>query len=1034
MNISDVRLTLYALLSSIEADLRQVIRTEILPQKSDLSFIKNKVVQKKICERYLKAHSDTDPNKDLIGILYYLNFDDSYHILRENAIDLSEDFAKELRDHVKILDQLTGIRNRVMHSRPLLSGDFEKVYAFVTDVINSSCIEWSSCIKTITRLSSEPTFVLGLTLPSIRDEDLCISHNLPVPDFDDTGFVGRSKDVTEIKKLLLGPNTVVSLIGEGGVGKTAILLKILYDIVDMGEKCPFDAIIWMSAKATVLTPTGIEEIKNTISDISGMVTTIGNELGVSTKNTQSNINEILEYLEEFNILLALDNVETIISSDIRDFIKKAQFHCKIAITSRVGLGELEFPWHLSPMDDREAKLLFKAHSRIRNQEHLLRLSDKQLKKILNQLHFNPLAIKWFVQSVQSGKSPSEVITLRGDVLTYCMTNVFEQLSETSHSVLNAMLSARTHTSEAELIYYTNLPALDVRKAINDLLATSFLLRKTRKKSDSEELVYFVSDFAREYLIKTHPPSTTFVQEIQRKLNQLKVSVQETKRIGKLDMFSVNALSPRNRSERAVSPLLRQALTFSQKHNYEDALKKTNEALIIISHYYEIYLIAAFVKASKGDLLGAEDDYKIALDFEPDNPRVLYFYAGFLMRHMKDGMSALPYAQKAYTLCSNSVETATLFARCVGYNGDYPKALELLHYLLDSKGILSVRNKKVITTLTINFHRRFAEDNQRITKDYVTAIKSIQIGLSLFSDSVRDSFVDERIILELVELIKEYKKSINKLCDSSEAKIFELIVRDHKEYLIHAGYEYLINMIIPPSTKINDEIEIGVGSVIQCSNDREYAFIKSQQNERFFFHKHNLAEDEKWSSIHDDALVRFEIGEDSKGAYARNVQVIDKLEHKDRSEKNKKNNPYKKGVIVELYPERTYAFIESGRSNRYYFSRTSLSKNIKWESLSNKTPVTFRLGKNLKGECAIDLSLCEELNSHQGEPKKGIVLEYYTDRPFAFVECSDGSRFFFHESNLEKKYSWINIKNGSNVSFIESTNKAGICADQVTLLI
>ncbi len=952
MDISDVRLTLYALITSVETDLRRLIRTVIVPRFHDLSFLQDDEQRDRVVERFIRDHPELNPDTEKGDVLDYLDFSDAYQILRQNASFLPPEHAKELRERSQTLERLATVRNRVMHSRPLLAGDFEAVYAFVSDAANTSVIEWSATIQTLTRLNADPSFVLGLTLPTPPIGEAYVLHNLPVPDFDDTGFVGRADDALEIRKLLLGPNTVVSVIGEGGIGKTALLLKVLYDVVDMGNDCPFDAIIWTSAKTSALTASGIQDIQNAVSDLSGVAKGIGSVLGVRSQDTDQRLAEILDYLQEFRVLLALDNIETIVNSSIREFIRKAQFHSKLAITSRIGLGELEFRWHLQPMRKREAGALFRAHARIRNIPDLLQMKDARLFRILDLLHCNPLAIKWFVHSVQSGKSPDAVIAAKEDLLEYCMSNVYNQLPTQTQALLSAALAARTHTSEAELIYYTGMSALEVRKAINQLLATSFLQRTTRNKSVAEEIVYSVNDFAREYLIERHGPSRRLVEDVQRKRNQLMGSVQDASRIVRIDEFSVNALTPRNSSERAVCPLLRQALALSRNRRFTDAREKIREASGILPHYFEIYRVSAFIKASNNDLLGAESDYRIGLDLEPDNARLLFFYAGFLVRSMNDASTALAYAEKAFTLRPESVDTATLYARCIGYSGNYPKAIELLNHLLASEVSSTAKNKKVITTLALDFYRRQSEDERTIKKDYDAATLWIQMGIRAFDSAVRDGFVDERIILELSQLFQEYNAVIQHVINSPDQDAYHSAVREHSEYLVQAGCEYIaVNSGTKNTPSRQDAAieDVRVGKVIGRQPDRFYAFIDCHCGERFFFHKKHLCELEDWDTIHDGSLVRFSVGSNLKGSCAIAVQVIDKYEHTSQcGEVQPCALAVQRGVVIEHYAARTFAFVEEESGRRYFFHRSAFLGNMSWTELTNGAPVSFRIGRNERG--------------------------------------------------------------------------------------
>lgn len=59
---------------------------------------------------------------------------------------------------------------------------------------------------------------------------------------------------------------MLGILGDGGISKTALAVKIAYDLVDMGDKCHFELIIWTSAKTTMLTSKGIEDIYAAITD------------------------------------------------------------------------------------------------------------------------------------------------------------------------------------------------------------------------------------------------------------------------------------------------------------------------------------------------------------------------------------------------------------------------------------------------------------------------------------------------------------------------------------------------------------------------------------------------------------------------------------------------------------------------------------------------------------------------------------------------------------------------------------------------
>ena len=436
---TEVRLTLAAFIYGIEIDLKSILKKYISPFYSDLAFVQDSILEKKIIERFKKENPGIDLQKNIDLAIEFFDFCDIIVVLQKNKIFLTQEINDYLKKVYNELIEITPIRNRVMHTRPLLGGDFTTVYDFISNLRHTDAVPWTTTIETRNKVEQDSTYVLTLTIPSIAREEANIIHNLPIPDFDETGFIGRKRDVDDIKKLILG-NKVVSVIGDGGIGKTALVLKVAYDIIDMNDKCPFELVIWTSAKTTMLTVKGIEEIHDNIKDFSGLLNILTDTFKNDT-TPKSSIEEILEYLELFKTLLIIDNLETIQSEAVRNFIREAQMRCNIVITSRIGLGELEFPRKLLGLTENESANLIREIARIRNSDTLMHLPQTTLIDISEKLYFNPLALKWFVNTVQTGISPIEVLNNKNDLLNFCLSNVYEKLSKGAVEILNTLRGA-----------------------------------------------------------------------------------------------------------------------------------------------------------------------------------------------------------------------------------------------------------------------------------------------------------------------------------------------------------------------------------------------------------------------------------------------------------------------------------------------------------------------------------------------------------------------------------------------------------------
>lgn len=151
--------------------------------------------------------------------------------------------------------------------------------------------------------------------------------NLPAPL---TPFIGRSKEVAEVRDLLLHPQTrAVTLIGPGGTGKSRLSLRVAEEAIHALNDGAF-----FVALAAVREP-----------DL--VLSAVANSLGIKEDPGRPLLDSLKEYLAPRSLLLVIDNFEQV-SSAARD-IGQLQLACpdlKILATSRQPLrlsGERVYP-------------------------------------------------------------------------------------------------------------------------------------------------------------------------------------------------------------------------------------------------------------------------------------------------------------------------------------------------------------------------------------------------------------------------------------------------------------------------------------------------------------------------------------------------------------------------------------------------------------------------------------------------------------------------------------------------------------------
>jgi tetratricopeptide (TPR) repeat protein len=724
--------------------------------------------------------------------------------------------------------------------------------------------------------------VLTLTIPVHNEPEDKVFHNLPIPDFDETGFIGRKKDVDDIKRLVLSTK-VVSIIGDGGIGKTALALKVAYDILDMGEKCPFDMIIWTSAKTTMLTVKGIEEINNSIKDFIGLIDFLNDAVGNSRKSPGEQIEEILENLSVFRTLLIIDNLETIQTEEVRDFIREAQMKCNIIITSRIGLGELEFPRKLDGLKETEASQLIREIARIRNSEYLMKLPQETLVDICSKLYFNPLALKWFVNTVQSGIQPIEILNNKGDLLNFCMSNVYEKLSQGAIQILNTIRAARKNLNTAEIIFLSEQQPIEVRKNLNELFTTTLIARELTNKSTIDELNYFLTDFAKDFLSKHVPLDATVVKSILSKLKQLTQSIAQLNKTGEHNEFDINAITYRNHNEKIAAKFLTEALRFSKAEDYPSALNKVDEAKGIVPYYFECYRVGAFIKGIKGDILGAEEDYQTGLEMEPDNPRLLYYYSQLLLFQMGDTDAAFELAKQVYQARPTHSYTAFLLSRCLGYLGKFQEAIKIIEDIKETN--LNTKERRISSTELIGFHHNQGKYLIEVENDYQKGIEEYRASLNIFETLAEVRNLDARVIKNFCNALYSFLSVVSPL--TKDAELENYLRNTIQKYATLIETTTMSEKII---LKFNDKFEKKIGSEetdVNTNNklfgnitarldfSKPFVFI-STYTSRYYANKSEFVDInswDDWEKLEEHTKVSFELGENHLGVCAVKIQII-----------------------------------------------------------------------------------------------------------------------------------------------------------------
>ena len=282
-----------------------------------------------------------------------------------------------------------------------------------------------------------------------------VYHNLPRPDYD--AFVGRE---AEFKKVIerLSPTKregVITIDGIGGVGKSALALAVayhfLYNFDTLPEAERYSAIIWTSAKQTVLTADGIRTRSQVLRNLEDIYTAIAITLGredITRAKPEEQAALVIVALAERRTLLIVDNLETVDDENLLEFLRELPMSAKAIVTTRHRI-DVAYPVRLTGMPEQDALTLIQNESVRKG----VKLTADEAKRLFVRTGGLPLAMVWSIGLAARGLPVETVLAKLGsaksDIVKFCFEASVAALSPDAYKLLLALsLFAKDATREA----------------------------------------------------------------------------------------------------------------------------------------------------------------------------------------------------------------------------------------------------------------------------------------------------------------------------------------------------------------------------------------------------------------------------------------------------------------------------------------------------------------------------------------------------------------------------------------------------------
>jgi tetratricopeptide (TPR) repeat protein len=321
------------------------------------------------------------------------------------------------------------------------------------------------------------------TLPALPSRPK-VYHNLPQPDYG--RFVGREQELAQVVRILRpyphSQHALVTIDGIGGIGKSALALEVAHRYLRNYERIPpeerFEAIIWASAKQTVLTAEGIvprSQALRTLDDIYATVALRREDITRARPEEQSEVAR--NALTRQRTLLIVDNLETVDDEAVLTFLRELPAPTKAIVTTRHRI-DVAYPVRLVGMPWEDAQALIGQECDKKG----VALGEDEARRLYDRTGGVPLAIVWSIAQMGFGYGVKSVLARLGqptsDIARFCFEGALERIRDKpAYNLLMALSLFATDASREALGCVAGLPELDRDEGLVELGKLSLLNKR-----------------------------------------------------------------------------------------------------------------------------------------------------------------------------------------------------------------------------------------------------------------------------------------------------------------------------------------------------------------------------------------------------------------------------------------------------------------------------------------------------------------------------------------------------------------------------
>lgn len=518
----------------------------------------------------------------------------------------------------KLFDALDvfSIRNAISHpNRPFHPSYWYRIAAIATDP-SIDKLQFRKITRAFMdaeegRLVSPPETWMNAPIWSLPS-------NLPEQfDHDITGLIARQREVDELSKFIRNERlNLIAIVAPGGIGKTALLLHALQEIILSPQSTEWvDRILYFSSKTEFLTSEGIVNQDPVTSSIDGIRSSISKILEEQGGLDSLSFEDACRKFASERILLCLDNLEAILRDEPEQFglfYRELPREWRVVVTSRVTVNSATV-MPLNVLSISGAKALAWNYLSKRGGE---KVSEDEVETLVKTCDMNPLGIRLTIDGFIAGKkSLSEMQVLaKQQVIDFSYRNLIDALPPIVHELLECLFVESEPVSRTTACNLLKKDLDEISEAFSRVRGTSLV---TRMQGQAEER-YTLSSSIRDFLI-VRPINLDARHAVQEELRRTKQLVSEIAKLQQnlspLEREYIPESAPDAIKVVAADSLkiwTRQASTPKQLF---DALERVRQAISFQNHSL-LHRVLGLILLKLNDRTTGKQELKLAFEMSP----------------------------------------------------------------------------------------------------------------------------------------------------------------------------------------------------------------------------------------------------------------------------------------------------------------------------------------------------------------------------------------------------------------------------------